>query len=366
VNQFGAEKEMTNIKDIQIMPEIFGQGQFFAKVKTDVKLGGFKCSSPVIIGALGSTKVASDKADALSEGAAKAGIVRVIGENVFPTFGKNGLKKMIDPFLKNYNKRGAIIVQANYHDEKLGVLRMAKELHAHAIQLKMGQGAKQGLGGEIQFKGKANAEKYKELGYMIVKHGEDTYERHAFPGSITKEGLRSVLKKYAEFNMPIWIKIAIGRGIIEFLKECEKIRRQEGIPLEAVVVDGFGGGTGMSPWLIMNELSIPSISLLKDKPDVHFDVIVSGGITSGMDIAKALMLGADGVGMGRAMLIAAASGAEGIANFVKAMNEELQMVAATLRADSILKIKNRKENLFALSEKAAVMFGLSIDPKDVL
>jgi len=100
--QFAAEKRLPNLEDIQILPELFGDGIFFPNVNTEVEIGGLPCSIPVAIAALGSTKVASNKGDVLSEGAAKAGIIRVIGENVFASFGKEKLKKMIESFLDNY------------------------------------------------------------------------------------------------------------------------------------------------------------------------------------------------------------------------------------------------------------------------
>ncbi|MCW1296504.1 MAG: alpha-hydroxy-acid oxidizing protein [Candidatus Parvarchaeota archaeon] len=360
-HQFGAEKRIPGLEEIQILPELFGKGQFFNNVKTEVKIGSFECSLPIAVAAIGSTKVASDIAVEISKGAALAGIPRVIGENVLATFGKEGLKKMIQSFLDNYKDKGAIIVQANFHDQKMKVPEIAVELGAHAVELKFGQGAKQNLGGEIKFERKEDVEKYKKYGYLVVENQDNTYQRHSFPGDITEESLRETLIRYSALDVPIWIKISVGRDIVKFIELCNDIKRKENIPLECITVDGHGGGTGMSPWLIMEETNMPSIIILQhiQKIKPKFDVLVAGGFTNGVDVAKAMMMGASGVAMGRAMIIAASVAKEnGILNFTKAIREELQMISTVLRCDNVNKIKNKRENLIALSKDAAELFGL--------
>jgi len=369
--QFGAEKKLPNLEDIQILPEIFGEEEIFCNVKTAIELGGFKTSVPVVIGAMGSTKVAHSRGGILARGAAKAGLIMTIGENILSTYGVKGLKERIQPFLDEYKKQGAVIVQGNVEDRKLGVFEKGIELGAHAIEIKLGQGAKMGLGGEILFDCKG-AEKYKKLGYAIVKEKEGVCERHSSPGSIKKNEIKEMLIKYSDFKVPIWIKIAVGNGIIEFLEFLNELKRKEKIRLEAVVVDGYGGGTGMSPWPIMNEFSLPSASVLSYFKKLKFDLIVAGGYADGISASKAMMMGADGVAMGRAFLIASNLANfvglndeqkklpkyQGIVNFVEALKEELQMVCATQRVGDVNKLKNRRENLFALSGSAATLFGL--------
>jgi isopentenyl diphosphate isomerase/L-lactate dehydrogenase-like FMN-dependent dehydrogenase len=89
------------------------------------------------------------------------------------------------------------------------------------------------------------------------------------------------------------------------------------------------------------------------------DIIVAGGICEGTDAAKAIMLGADGVAMGRAFLIAAqVNKEEGVVNFASALKEELQMVCAVLRKKKLTEIKGLRENLFAISQDAKEIFGL--------
>lgn len=365
--QFGAEKRIPNMEDLQIMPELYGEGLFFTKTSSESKLGGFKCTVPLVIAGMGSTKVASDKNDELTIGAAKAGIARVLGENYLITFGEEKLKHTIDIYKKNQKQGyGAIVIQVNANEHKLGLAKLAADLGADAIEFKLGQGAKQGLGGEIQFEGKDMAEKFKKAGYLVIDKGEGKYERHAFPGSLSSESLRETLKEYASYGKPLWVKTGMGLGIIKLIEELDKIKKEEDIPIEILTVDGFGGGTGMSPWLVMNEMNMPSgalFSVLKKRPS--FDIILAGGYSTGFDVAKAMMLGADGVAMGRPFLIAARQ-ENGIENFCEALGEELRMVAVTQKADKVSKIVGKRKSLFALSKEAKNMFGITTEPKDVL
>jgi glutamate synthase domain-containing protein 2 len=241
------------------------------------------------------------------------------------------------------------------------VPEIAVELGAHGIELKLGQGAKQGLGGEVKLESKEETEKYKKMGYEIIESG-GIYERHSLPGSIDKEKLKEKIKKYSKLKVPIWIKVGMGRGIIELIKYLSDLKKKENLPIEAITVDGFGGGTGMSPWLIMNETGIPSCAIFKEmdkNKKMDINIIVAGGICEGTDVAKAIMLGADGVAMGRAFLIAAQTNKEdGVVNFTAALREELQMVCAVLRKKKLTEIKGLRENLFAISQDAKEIFGL--------
>jgi methylamine---glutamate N-methyltransferase subunit C len=325
-----------------------------------MKIGSFRFSVPVAVAAMGSTKVAHLRGAILAEGAANAGIGIVIGENVLATYGDAGLKERIQPFIDNYKKYGAMIVQGNGEDIKQGVFEKGAALGAHAIEVKIGQGAKQGLGGEIKFEGDEMAEKYRKLGYIVIKNKDETYQRHVQPGALSDEQLKKNIMKHSELDLPIWVKTGMGTGILKLVSTLQELKKEQGIRIECLTIDGFGGGTGMSPWLIMNEMSVPSatiFSMMEEKPE--FDVLLAGGYNNGMDIGKAMMLGANGASMGRPFLIAAnVAKAEGVVNYVEAIKEELQMLCATQKVTSLEKIVGKKQNLYPLDAQAAHMFGL--------
>lgn len=360
VAQFGGEKRLPNIEDIQILPELYGDSIVFKNVSTETKIGSFDFSVPISVAAMGSTKVAHLRGAVLAEGAAKAGIGVVIGENILATYGDAGLKERIQPFLDKYEKKGAMIVQGNGEDIKQGVFEKGAALGAHAIEVKIGQGAKQGLGGEIKFEGDEQAEKYRKLGYIIIKNKDGTYQRHVQPGALSDEQLKKNIIKFSGLDLPIWVKTGIGTGILKLISTLQELKKEQGIRIECLTIDGFGGGTGMSPWLIMNEMSVPSatiFSMIEEKPD--FDVLLAGGYNNGLDIGKAMMLGASGASMGRPFLIAAnVAKAEGVVNYCEAIKEELQMLCATQKATSVEKLIGRKQNLYPLDAQAAHMFGL--------
>lgn len=367
-HQFGAEKRLPNLEDLQILPELFGDGVIFKQVDTETEIGGFEVKAPLIVAGLGSTKVAHTQGEFLAKGAAKAGIPMVIGESVLPSYGRAGLKARMKPYDENRTKFGALVVQGNGHDIAQRVFEEAKSLGADAIEIKLGQGAKQGLGGEVTITGDKEAKRYEKLGYFMIKNPDGTYQRHANPGSIKEEELRDLMIKKANLNLPIWVKVGIGRGILKLISMLDRIKKEQGIPLKCLTVDGFGGGTGMSPWLVMNETSIPSgalFSALRTKPD--FDIVLAGGYNTGFDVAKGMMLGSNGVAMGRAFLIAASSEKEkGVLNFVKAVQEELSMVCAIQRVSSVEGLIGRRKNLYALSEEAEKVFGIPRKNEEIL
>ena len=367
VAQFGAEKRLPNLEDLQIIPELYGSGVIFKQVSTETEIGGFRVKVPVSISALGSTKVAHSQGEVLAKGAAKAGIPMVVGESVLPSYGKKGLKERIAPYDENRTKYGAVVVQGNPHDISQRVFEEGKSLGADAIEIKLGQGAKQNLGGEVTITGEREAKRYEKLGYTLIKNPDGSYQRHASPGDIAEEELRELMVKKAELGLPIWVKVGMGHGIIKLIGMLERIRKEQGIPLKCLTIDGFGGGTGMSPWLVMNETSLPSGSVfaaMHSKAD--FDIMLAGGYNTGFDIAKGMMLGADAVAMGRAFMIAGAEKEKGIVNFVKALQEEIQIVCAVQKAHSVKELKGRRKNLYALSEEAERLFGISRKPEEVL
>lgn len=361
---FSAEKRVPNLEDIQILPEIIGNGIDFTSVNTKCEIGGFKCSIPVIVGALGSTKIAHSQADPLSAESAKAGIPRVIGENVFATHGKKAVKTMIDIYKKEAKKSGGIVVQVNANEHGLGLPKLAKQLGADAIEIKLGQGAKQNLGGQILFEDKKEASSYKKANYTIIPR-KNAFERHSLPGDITEEHLRSLLNEYAKLGLQIWLKVGIGAGITRLINLLDEIKLEQDMPIACLTIDGHGSGTGMAPWHIMNEVGLPSASLfsvLTRKPS--FQILLAGGYSSGTDIAKAMMLGADGVVMGRPFLIASKIKG-GITNFSKALKEEMQYLCAVQKINDISELYKRRKNLFALSRSSADVFGISYELKRI-
>jgi len=144
-------------------------------------------------------------------GSALAGICIVIGENVCgmdpQAEFKNGkvvkspeLERRIKTYLDWYDGNGAIIVQQNVEDGRLGVPDLALKYGAHAIELKWGQGAKD-IGGEVKLPSVERALELKSKGYIVHPDPTDPavvaafkqgtfkeFERHSRLGMVEEEG----------------------------------------------------------------------------------------------------------------------------------------------------------------------------------
>jgi len=186
----------------------------FPNVDLETTIGqgkGIRLKVPWFTCALGSTKIAKDNWKELAIGAAISGTMQVIGENVCGMDIKskfNDGKVVHSPELewrvKIYNEwreegYGAIAVQANIEDTRLGVLEYAiSDLEVDAVELKWGQGAKD-IGGEVKIKDLAKAQLLKRRGYIVLPDPENPdvieafkkrhfteFERHSRVGMVTR------------------------------------------------------------------------------------------------------------------------------------------------------------------------------------
>jgi hypothetical protein len=155
----------------------------FEKVTIETRIGrdkGIRLKVPFIISGMGSTNVAKQNWEGLAGGAAISGSVLTIGENVCGMDEgseiKNGkiirspdmefrVKSFTDWQDKGY---GAVVVQANIEDTRLGVQEYAiNKLGVEVVELKWGQGAKD-IGGEVKIKSLKKAKELKRRGYIVL------------------------------------------------------------------------------------------------------------------------------------------------------------------------------------------------------
>jgi hypothetical protein len=160
----------------------------FPAVNLEVHIGhdkGVKFRLPFVIPGIGSTNIAKNNWDGLAIGTAISGTGLTIGENVVgmdpESVFKNGrvvdtvdLKNRVRLF-KDHQRDGwgAIIVQANVEDTKLGTLEYAIEkLGVEIVELKWGQGAKD-IGGEVKINNLKKAQLLYERGYVVLPNPMD-------------------------------------------------------------------------------------------------------------------------------------------------------------------------------------------------
>lgn len=165
----------------------------FSAVNIDTEIGSvnkMKLKTPIFTGALGSTEIARVNWEHLAAGAAVAGILLVVGENVcgMDPDAKivNGqvvespeLKRRIDTYKKWAEGYGGILVQHNVEDGRLGTPKLAIALGADGIEIKWGQGAKD-IGGEVKLPSLERAQQLKSRGYIVFPDPEDPMVQEAF------------------------------------------------------------------------------------------------------------------------------------------------------------------------------------------
>ncbi len=318
----------------------------FEKVTIETRIGrdkGIRLKVPFIISGMGSTNVAKQNWEGLAGGAAISGSVLTIGENVCGMDEgseiKNGriirspdmefrVKSFTDWQDKGY---GAVVVQANIEDTRLGVQEYAiNKLGVEVVELKWGQGAKD-IGGEVKIKSLKKAKELKRRGYIVLPDPEDPnvvqafekgsfkeFERHSRMGMVEEE---SFMARVAQLRKAGAKYIFLKTGAYRPVDLARAVKFASKAKLDLLTVDGAGGGTGMSPWRMMNEWGIPSVEiwsltwkyadqLAKAKQFVP-DIALAGGITFEDQIFKALSLGAPyvkAVGMARSPMAAAMVG----------------------------------------------------------
>jgi glutamate synthase domain-containing protein 2 len=301
-----------------------------------------KMDFPVFTGAVGSTDIARINWEEMAVGAAISGIIVIVGENVCgmdPQLERrNGrvvkspeMDRRINTFKQWYNGTGGIIVQANVEDTRLGAIEYVIDKHdVEILELKWGQGAKD-IGGEVKLPSLQRALQLKERDYIVLPDprepesqeafqmgGISEFERHSRLGMVTEEGfykeverLRHLGAKYVTLKTGAYRPVDLARAL-KFSSVAE---------LDLLTIDGAGGGTGMSPWRMMNEWGIPTVHLecllyqmcerLRAKRAYIPPIAIAGGLSLEDHIFKALALAAPyvmAVCLGRAIMTAAMVG----------------------------------------------------------
>jgi len=335
---YGLPNGLSNSPDDCIFPNVNIETEFGNEVKT-------KCRIPIMTGALGSTFIAAKYWDSFAIGAALIGIPIVVGENVVgidrEAVIKDGkivkapeLDRRIETYLRYFDGYGAIIVQMNVEDTRNGVAEYVINKYGDKviIELKWGQGAKD-IGGEIQVDSLGYALFLKDRGYVVDPDPTKPEVQKAFESGALKTFARHSRLGYTDLSSPEAVRenfmeqVAYLRKIgykrislktgsygMEALAMAIKFASEAGLDL--LTVDGSGGGTGMSPWNMMETWGVPSIllhskayeyaSILAARGERVVDMAFAGGLAREDHIFKALALGAPFtklICMGRAVMI---------------------------------------------------------------
>ena len=382
----GMNQGLSNDPDDCIFPNVGLESEFGKEIKTKIRM-------PLMTGALGSTFVAEKYWDSFAIGGALTGIPVVIGENVVGVDRKSEigasdtkegkiksspeLERRIDGYLRYYDGYGAIIVQLNVEDTRNGVAEFVADKYENKciIELKWGQGAKN-IGGEIQVTSLDYAVFLKERGYVVdpdptipevqqafEKGSIKSFARHSRLGNTNLDTVEQVRQEFMDsvaYLRGIGFKrITLKTGSYGMEELAMAIKFATDAKLDLLTIDGSGGGTGMSPWNMMQSWGVPSINLhskayeyanmLSAKGEDVVDMSFAGGFALEDHIFKALALGAPFtklVCMGRAIMIPGFIGS----NIEGALHHERRAVVNghwTELPKTVQRIGNSAKEIFA-------------------
>ncbi|ADB57450.1 glutamate synthase-related protein [Archaeoglobus profundus] len=335
--QYFGDSTASGLKDygldwshIQILPRLRGaegiepdpDKMLFPKASVETEIGGIKLKMPVAIGAYGSTDVARKYWDGIAIGSALAGVILIIGENVCgvdpeSTF-SNGkvvrspeMERRIKLFREFWDgKYGNIAVQTNVEDQRIGVDEyVISKLEVDIIERKWGQGAK-AIGGEIRVYSLERAIELKKRGYLIIPDPEDpevqqafkdglfkSFERHSRVGSPRAADVIEDVERLREMGAKV---VTIKTGAYRPVDVAWTLRVASEAKVDYVTFDGAGGGTGMSPVPMMNEMGVPTVYLeslilkallaLKKKGKYVPDISMAGCFINETQIFKAIAM----------------------------------------------------------------------------
>ncbi|MGE5197025.1 MAG: FMN-binding glutamate synthase family protein [Deltaproteobacteria bacterium] len=362
----------------------------FPTVNTETEYGWdkkVKMQIPVFTGALGSTEIARKNWEHFAVGAAISGITIVCGENVCgidPKLELDGKGKIVNApdmdrrieiYKRFYDGYGEILVQMNVEDTRLGVAEYVRKKHKlETIELKWGQGAKC-IGGEIKVKSLERALELKKRGYIVTpdptmhaiqeafKAGAiKEFERHSRLGFVSEDGFMKEIKRLRDLGFK---RITLKTGAYSMVELAQAIKYSSRAKIDLLTVDGAPGGTGMSPWRMMQEWGIPSLYLhaltcefcekLAKKKMRSPDIAFAGGFSLEDHVFKAIAMGSPyvkAVCMGRAMMIPGFVG-KNIAEWLK----------TNTLPPTVSEFGTKPEEIFVCYEELAEKYGK--DMKDI-
>lgn len=306
---------------------------------------------PVYISHMSFGALSKETKIALAKGSAAAGTAMCSGEGGILPEEKEAAYKYIFEYVPNLY---------SVTDENLKT--------SDAIEIKIGQGTKPGMGGHLP-----GSKVTPEIAKIRNKPlGEDVISPSRFPGINSAEDLKKLvgeLRMRSE-GRPIGIKIAAGRieRDLEFCVYAEP---------DFITIDGRGGATGASPAIIRDSTSVPTIYALyrarKYLDSIGSDIalIITGGFRVSSDFAKAIAMGADAVAIASAAMVAAACQQYricgtgmcpvGVATQNEKLRERLHIDSAAKRVENYLKCSAEELKVFARVTGNTDIHGLSVN-----
>ncbi|MDD5748811.1 MAG: glutamate synthase-related protein [Actinomycetota bacterium] len=344
------------------------------EIETPVE-NNIKIDIPIIFSGMSYGSISLNAQRALAIAAERLGTLMNTGEG--------GLHNELYPYANN------IIVQCasgrfGVHTEYLNA--------GVAVEIKIGQGAKPGIGGHLP------GEKIEReiSGTRMIPVGTDAISPAPHHDIYSIEDLRQLIYalKEATGYKPVSVKIATVHNVAAIASGIARAGA------DIIYLDGFRGGTGASPAIVRDHVGIPieiaiavvDKQLRKEGIRNLVSIVAAGGIRQAADVAKAIALGADAVGIGTAALIALGCrlcqkcytgncswgiatqrpeltgrldpdwGAERLVNLVNSWATELKEILGALGVNAIESLRGNRERLRALGLDSTTMEILDVKP----
>ena len=262
-----------------------------------------------------------------------------------------------------------------------------------AIEIKIGQGAKPGIGGHLP--GEKVSAQVSET--RMIPAGSDALSPAPQHDIYSIEDLRQLifaLKEASNYVKPVSVKIAAVHNVGAIASGIVRAGA------DIVYLDGFRGGTGAAPTVIRDHLGIPieiAIAVVDEQLRQEgirnqASLIAAGGIRSSADAAKAIALGADAVALGTGALLALGCtlcqrcytgrcswgittqdpaltrrldpylGSRRVANLVRAWAAELKEILGAMGVNAVESLRGSRERLRALGLDTTTMDILGVKP----
>ncbi|MBS3973727.1 MAG: 4Fe-4S binding protein [Actinobacteria bacterium] len=332
-----------------------------------------KLDTPIVFSPMSYGSVSLGVHRSLAMAAERCGILMNTGEG--------GLHEDLHPFQDN------VIVQVA--SGRFGVSREYLQ-RAAAIEIKIGQGAKPGIGGHLPGE-KIDRE---VSATRMIPQGSDAISPAPHHDIYSIEDLRQLIYalKEASGYKPVGVKIAAVHNVAAIASGIVRAGA------DYIYLDGFRGGTGAAPAVIRDHVGIPleiAIAVVDQRLREEgirnqASIVAAGSIRSSADAAKAIALGADVVAIGTATLLALGChlcqschtgrcswgittqkpeltrridpewGAERLTNLVNAWSHELQEILGALGVNAVESLRGSRERLrsIGLDESTGLILGV--------